>query len=93
MQIIEIQPLENGAHRNQEGEFPSVPDGWAVIPPSLSIPDTFPFVELTVEGQAVIAIEPGTVPEPEPTPEPPPTAEEQLRADVDYIAAMTGVEL
>ena len=29
----------------------------------------------------------------EPTPEPPPTAEEQLRADVDYIAAMTGVEL
>ena len=93
MQIIEIQPLENGAHRNQEGEFPSVPDGWAVIPPSLSIPDTFPFVELTVEGQEVIAMEPGTVPEPEPTPEPPPTAEEQLRADVDYIAAMMGVEL
>ena len=26
-------------------------------------------------------------------PEPEPTAEEQLRADVDYIAAVTGVEL
>ena len=37
--------------------------------------------------QAYLASLPG------PTPEPPPTAEEQLRADVDYIAAMTGVEL
>lgn len=26
-------------------------------------------------------------------PEPPPSAQEQLRADVDFIAAMTGVEL
>ncbi len=32
-------------------------------------------------------------PEPEPEPEPEPTELEQLRADVDYIAIMTGVEL
>lgn len=32
------------------------------------------------------------MPAPEPT-ELPPTPTEQLRADVDYIAAMTGVEL
>ncbi len=28
-----------------------------------------------------------------PIPEPPPSAQEQLRADVDYLAMMTGVEL
>ena len=31
--------------------------------------------------------------EPEPTPEPQPSEVERLRADVDYIAIMTGVEL
>ena len=30
---------------------------------------------------------------PEPVPEPAPTEDEQLRADVDFIAAMTGVTL
>ena len=30
---------------------------------------------------------------PEPVPEPAPTEAEQLRADVDFIAAMTGVTL
>lgn len=33
------------------------------------------------------------LPEPEPIPEPKPSEVEQLRADVDYIAVMTGVEL
>ena len=32
-------------------------------------------------------------PDPEPAPEPEPTELEQLRADVDYIAMETGVEL
>lgn len=31
--------------------------------------------------------------EPEPLPEPEPTETEQLRADIDFIAAMTGVSL
>ena len=31
--------------------------------------------------------------EPEPEPEPEPTEMEQLRADIDFIAAMTGVSL
>lgn len=43
---------------------------------------------LYVDGEYVY--EP--LPEPEPV-EQEPTAEEQLRADVDYIAAMTGIEL
>ena len=55
MTIIEIAALENGAHRNQTGTFAAVPDGWAVIPESVGIPDTFPFVIPAVEGQVVTA--------------------------------------
>ena len=32
MTIIELAALENGAHRNQTGDFSAIPDGWAVIP-------------------------------------------------------------
>ena len=93
MKIIEIAALDNGAHRNQQSSFNAVPDGWAVIPESLTIPDTFPFVNIEVDGQTVTAITAGTVPEPEPVPEPKPTETEQLRADVDFLAAMAGVTL
>lgn len=93
MKIIEISALDNEAHRNQQGSFNTVPDGWAVIPESLTIPDTFPFVNIEVDGQTVTAITAGTVPEPEPVPEPKPTETEQLRADVDFLAAMAGVTL
>lgn len=93
MKIIEISALENGAHRNQQGSFNTVPDGWAVIPDSLTIPDTFPFVDIEVDGQTVTAMKAGIVPEPEPVPDPKPTETEQLRADVDFLAAMAGVTL
>lgn len=93
MKIIEISALDNGAHRNQQGSFNTVPDGWAVIPESLTVPDTFPFVNIEVDGQTVTAITAGTVPEPEPVPEPKPTETEQLRADVDFLSAMMGVSL
>lgn len=91
MTIIEIQPQPNGAHRNQtiQGGM-ACPDGWAIIPADVSIPATYPFVTLTVEGQTVTGMEPGAVPEPE---TPAPTETEQLRADIDFIAAMTGVSL
>ena len=80
MRIIEIAALDNGAHRNQTGTFSAVPDGWAVIPDSISIPDTFPFVIIEVDGQTVTVITEGTVPEPEPEPEPEPTQEERIAA-------------
>lgn len=91
MTIIEIQALPNGAHRNQtiQGGM-ACPRGWAIIPENMPIPETFPFVTLTVEGQTVTGMEPGVVPEPE---TPAPTETEQLRADVDFLAAMTGVTL
>lgn len=91
MRIIEIKPLPNGAHRNQTGKFSVIPTGWAVIPEDVPTPETFPFVDLTVEGNTVVTMTAGVVPEPEPEPEP--TEMEQLRADIDFVAAMTGVTL
>lgn len=51
MTIIEIMALENGAHRNQTvfGEV-SMPDGWAFVPDELARPESWPFVDLVVEG-------------------------------------------
>ena len=66
MKIIEIAALENGAHRNQTvSGVVSVPDGWAVIPDDMAIPETFPFVNIEVDGQTVTAMTAGTAPEPE----------------------------
>lgn len=96
MRIIEIAALSNGAHRNQTGNLSTIPDGWAVIPEGMETPN-FPFGELTAENingvMTVTSWTAGTTPEPEPEPEPEPTELEQLRADVDYIAMETGVEL
>ena len=93
MRIVEIQALPNGAHRNQTGNFSAIPAGWAEIPADVAIPETFPFVGLTVEGNQVVSMTEGVVPAPEPEPEPEPTETEQLRADVDFLAAMAGVTL
>lgn len=94
MRIIEIMPLSNGAHRNQTvSGAVTVPDGWAVIPEGMEIPETFPFVDLVVHGNQVVSMTAGVVPQPEPVPEPEPTETEQLRADVDFLAAMAGVTL
>lgn len=80
MRIIEINALSNGAHRNQSGTFSTVPEGWARIPDDMTIPETFPFVNITVEGNVVTAMEEGIVPEPDPfvVPEPEPSADEIL---------------
>ena len=80
MKIIEITALDNGAHRNQTGTFRTIPAGWAMIPDSIDIPDTFPFVDITVDGQTVTSMTAGIVPEPEPEPEPEPTDTEVLNA-------------
>lgn len=48
MQIIEIEKLSNGAHRNQSGVFATIPKGWAVVPQDLKTPN-FPFGEIEVE--------------------------------------------
>lgn len=48
MQIIEIESLENGAHRNQDGFIGEVPAGWAVIPDGMELPN-FPFGDIAVD--------------------------------------------
>ena len=95
MGIIEISALSNGAHRNQTGTLKTVPDGWAVVPEDMEL-ENFPFGEVTAEKingvMTVVKWYAGTIPEMGEAEEP--ISEfEQLRADVDYIAAMTGVEL
>lgn len=85
MRIIEIEANNLGGHRNQWTEQKiEVPEGWAIIPDSLFIPHTFPFVELTVEDGIVTEMTEGTMPEPTPTPSEP-TAD-------DVLNALLGVE-
>lgn len=95
MILIEIKALENGAHRNQSGDFSTVPIGWAVVPEDMETPN-FPFGEVTtkkVNGvPTVTKWTPGVIPE-SPEEKAPISEVEQLRADVDYIAIMTGVDL
>lgn len=95
MRIIEIKALENGGHRNQSCELTIIPDGWAVIPDNMETPN-FPFGEVEAkEIDGVMTITKwtaGTMPEVE-EPELPISEVEQLRADIDYVAVMTGVEL
>ena len=78
MKIIEIEPLDNGALRNQSGNMRTVPEGWAVIPPEIYIPDSFPFVDITVENGVVTAMTAREVPAPEPQPPAPKTTEERI---------------
>ncbi len=93
MTIIEIQAMQNGAHRNQSGDIPIYIEGWAVVPDDMEMTN-FPFGDIEVEEiDGVMTVTKWTardIPEPEPEPV---TEMEQLRADVDYIAVMTGVEL
>ena len=80
MTIIEIESLSNGAHRNQNGNMRKIPTGWAVIPDGMSIPASFPFVDITVENGVVKSITGGKVPETEPEPNPQHTAQDKIKA-------------
>lgn len=68
MRVIEIAPLPNGGRNNSMGFESTVPEGWAIIPENMPIPDTFPFVNITVadiDGVATVTgMTAGTVPEP-----------------------------
>lgn len=89
MQIIEIAALENGAHRNQTGTFRTIPEGWAVVPEGMEIPDTFPFVNIEAEDGVVTSMTAGVVPEPEPEPTPEPTQLDRVEAQATYTALIT----
>ena len=88
MRFIKIIAAENGAHENQICNLSAIPDGWAVIPDSMTIPDTFPFVNITVKDGVVKTMTAGAVPDPEPD-EYSPTQLDIIEAQVTYTAMMT----
>lgn len=92
MQIIEIAALSNGAHRNQtwHGPTEAIPEGYLAIPDDIEVPESYPFVDITVKKGKITKLTAREVPEPEPTPAPEPTETERLRADVDFLLAMGG---
>ena len=92
MQIVEIAVLPNGAHRNQTGTFRTIPEGWAEVPSSIEIPDTFPFVNLTAEDGVVTSMTAGVVPEPEPEPDPAQTIDERISTLETTKANQTDVD-
>ncbi len=95
MKIIEILALSNGGHNNQTWNGETIPEGYAVIPDDMETPN-FPFGEVTVkEIDGVMTVTKwveGEIPEAKEI-EQPISEVDQLRADIDYIAVMTGVEL
>lgn len=83
MLIIEQAALENGAHRNQQGTFREIPEGWLPVMPSIEAEAVgyLPFIVIDeVERGWITKVSQGTVPEPEPEPERPPTDTEVLNA-------------
>lgn len=95
MKIIKISKLNNGGHRNQTGDFEYIPEGWAVIPEGMETKN-FPFGDIEVEKiDGVMTVTKWTANKMsvEEKQELPITEIEQIRADIDYIAIMTGVEL
>lgn len=88
MKIIELSALPNGAHRNMDTSgLTRAPEGWAMIPEEIELPETFPFVGVEAEEidgvTTVTVLTPGTVPEPD---------LEQLRAgkEAEISAACNG---
>jgi len=92
--IIELQARPDGGHglQSQSGREECWLEGWIAVPKELEadVWATGGWCELTVENGVLTGITPTGRP---PEPEPEPTAEEKLRADVDFLAAMSGVTL
>lgn len=95
MTIIEIAPLENGAHRNQTSVKVTVPDGWAILPSGVDTPN-FPFGSIEIDSSEpprVTSWIAGEIPEPEPASVPEPTQLDRVEAQVTYTAMMTNTLL
>lgn len=84
MNLIKIAAMDSGAHENRNSPWETtVPEGWAVIPAGVALPDSFPFVDVTVEdvdGVSTVTALHGREMPPDntPAPEPEPTLKEQV---------------
>jgi len=91
--IIEINALENGAHRNQilESGYDDfiIPEGWAIVPDGMET-QNFPFGSIAVEEingiMTVTNWTPGMIPKPEPEPKPDSTLADRVSALENAIA-------
>lgn len=94
MQIIRKSANANGAYPPMQSWRGSLPAGYSAVPDTLDTAvfyEFMGFVTLTLDGDTVTGMQgnqaaldayKASLPEPEPEQ---PTAEEQLRADVDYL--------
>lgn len=78
--ITRIEAYDNGAHANQSVTPKIIPEGWAAVPDDMEVPETFPFVSITVDGQTVTGMTAGEVPPPQPEPAPSPAAQDDTDA-------------
>ena len=97
MMIIKIKPESSGQHlfQSQSHRPECWIDGHIAVPEALEtkVYDCMGYCDLIVEGNVLKDIEPRPELIPIEEADTTPTALEQLRADVDYISVMTGVEL
>lgn len=96
MTIIEIAALADGSHRLQSQSHRTrnwMGEEWVEVPAHLesAVWACYGYCDLTFEGDRLTGVAP--IERPESTYVPVPTEEEKLRADVDYLSVMTGVEL
>lgn len=68
MLIIEIKPLENGAHRNQRGDIINVPAGWIEVPSEMEevAASYLPFINLDIDGGILVGVSQGETLPPDP---------------------------
>ena len=92
MNIIEINALINGAHRNQSGAN-VLPEGWAIIPDDIIIPKSFPFVDIEVDGNIVTSMTARELPKLDISIIKQSKLDEIKQACEDYICAGTDVTL
>lgn len=92
MKIIEINALTNGAHRNQSGAN-VLPEGWAIIPDDVIIPESFPFVDIEVDGNIVTSMTARELPKPDISIIKQSKLTEISKSCEDYIYAGTNVTL
>lgn len=94
MTVIERTAGAGGAHglQSQSHRTECWLEGWIAVPEHLieAAWASGGYCDLTVEVGVLTGLTPTLRPA---QPEPEPTAEERLRADVDFLAAMAGVSL
>lgn len=95
MLIIEIQPLKNGAHRNQSGGLQAVPEGWIAVPAGMEAEarSYLPFIVLDIQEGVLAGVSQGEIPEPEPEPPLPASLESRVASlESDVESLLTGLE-